>query len=661
VVEDFHGTKVADPYRWLEDLDDPLVQGWAEAQADLTEEFLRRIPARERFARRLAELVAHPTRCAPVVRGERRFETRDDGQGQTALWVADGAGDRVLVRPAESTTALGGFSVSPDGEHVVYTTTTGGGDWATARVVETGTGKLLPDAIEWLIPPMFSWLPNSSGFYYVVFGPPGDEPVMRVHLHLLGEGTDQLVYEPPPGSSMVVPRVSSDGRYLHIDVAGPGSAAVDRILLRPLDEPDTPFTELVTDEVCNDIGLIDDILYLQTHRGAPRGRVVAVDIDDPSRERWREIVPEGESALSLEEGSAYLRGGHLVTVRTELTGRSVQVTTLDGAEAYDVQLPGPCRVRSITGSPDDVGFDMVVSSWTLPNAVVHHDIPTRRTTVVDQPAPGGHVPDGYVTETVLVPAAGDVRVPVTLVRRRDVNRNRARPTLLLAYGGFGYVFGAGGFRPMYVGWIEAGGVLAVAGPRGGGEFGQDWHDAGRLERKQNTFDDCYAVARWLVEDGWTRPSRLAFNGQSNGGLLAGTMLVQHPELFGAVIAEVAVLDMMRYHLGTTTRAGLSEYGAADDPTMFPHLLAYSPVHNVRPGVAYPATLITTGEHDDRLPPGVHSYKFAAALQQAQAGPAPILLHVQRDAGHGHGKSAASQAAEGADLLAFLWDALGIGD
>ncbi|WP_051791922.1 prolyl oligopeptidase family serine peptidase [Amycolatopsis jejuensis] len=301
-----------------------------------------------------------------------------------------------------------------------------------------------------------------------------------------------------------------------------------------------------------------------------------------------------------------------------------------------------------------------VASWTRPAAIVCHDLVTRETTVDFDTSPPGHDPDGYVTEMVAVMSTDGAAVPLTLVHRRDVTPDGARPTLLVAYGSFGYVFGSGSFFPPYAGWIDSGGVLAVAGVRGGGERGQDWHDAGTMERKQNTFDDCAAVAEWLFAHGWTSPRRLALNGHSAGGLLAGVMLVQRPELFAAVVPEVALLDMLRYRRFTTSNAGISEYGTAEDPDQFATLKAYSPVHNVRPGTAYPATLITTGESDDRLPPGVHAYKFAATLQQAQGGTAPILLSVRRDAGHGHGKPVAAQAAEAAEFLAFLWDALEAG-
>jgi prolyl oligopeptidase len=684
VVEVLHGTTVEDPFRWLEETDAPAVASWAAAQQEFTESVLRVLPARDRYRRRLAELWAYPRLGVPFFQGGRWFQQRQDGlENQPSLYVSpnlDVPGTRLLdpneLSP-DGTAAVPALSVSPDASLLAYARSDAGSDWMSWRVRRVEDGVDLPDEIAWSKFSSAAWLADSSGFAYVGFPPPelgrallDQSRYPRVMLHRLGtpSSSDELLYHAPERAELVFSlEASRDLRWIVVSVQR-GTFPESGIVVLDPKSPGRPGVEIGTDLSCElrYVGNVGSRFFFLTDRDAPRRRVVAVDLDAPAPERWAEIVPEGEDVLS----DAYHGPGMLLCHRLHHARSRLECWRLpesnDGEAAiveHVVSLPEGATVREVFADPAldvaTVGLASFVdpgSTWAL--ALPVGGGPGRAVlSALERPSVAAST-DGVVADAVFVDASDGARVPVTLVRRRDAVANGEVPTILYGYGGFGISL-LPEFSPTWLAWVERGGMVAVANLRGGGEYGQAWHDAGRLANKQRVFDDCADVARWLSSSGWTRPARLALTGRSNGGLLAAAGLTQHPELFGAVVPEVGVLDLLRFHHFTIGWAWTSDYGDPGDPEEFRWLLAYSPLHAIRPGTAYPPTLITTGDHDDRVVPA-HSYKFAAALQSAQGGPAPILLRVETAAGHGAGKPTAKLVAERADVLAFLEAALADG-
>lgn len=650
VVDDHHGTKVPDPYRWLEAQGDPAVEAWVDAQNLLAHEVLSGLPGRAELEARLAALWAHERRGLPAWAGGRCFETRNDGgEEQDSLWLVEGSTERRVFAPS-GTQAVSVFEPSPDGRLLVLGLGEAGSDWTVLRVLDVASGALLDDTVEWVKFPYVSWLPDGSGFVYAGCSAPPSAEVLtaritgqQVRLHRVSGGEDEVLYEVPSKYSFVIAHVEGD----LLVVEAMQAAVPTEILVGPLGGPLRTLVEGETPVRL--VGRVGDDLLLQSYKGARNGHVIAAPLDGAPA---RVVVPEQPEPLNAAIGAAYLFGGHVVTVRTKVMSSIVSVASLAHGRSYDVELPGEGNVAFVRGARDATTFAFQFSSFTTPATVLQHDVVTGETTTRFAPELPGYRPSDYVVEVADVESGGQL-VPVQLVRRRDVAPDGTRPTLVTGYGGFGIVFAFLGFQAWLVPWLESGGVLLVGGLRGGGERGETWHEDGMRERKQHVFDDCAAVAEWAVAQGWTSPEHLALTGSSNGGLLAGAVLVQRPDLFSAVNPDVGVLDMLRYQLFTGAQAWVSEYGCADDPEQFDHLHAYSPVHNVVQGRDYPAVLITTGDHDDRVPPGVHSYKLAATLQAAQGADRPVLLRVQRGAGHGQGKASSVQVAEKADLLAFL--------
>ena len=675
VVDDHHGTKVADPYRWLEDVDAPETRRWIAAQNALTQSWLDGVASRPVIRERLAQLWDHPRRGTPWRRGERWFQLRNSGlQDQDVLWVMDApdAEGRILLDPNElssdGTVALSAAAVSHDGRLLAYATSAAGSDWMTWRVRDVDSGADLPDVVEWAKFAGAAWTRDGSGFYYGRFAAP--EPGQahqatnlrhRLCFHRLGtaQDDDELVYARPDEPEWGFhPVVTEDGRWLVVTVSQ-GTDPRTRLYVADLDS-DRPEVQPLIDDFDAAYELVGSdgaTWYLRTDLDAPRGRVIAVDVDDPRRERWREVIAESDDTLEAVRlvGLGTPAGGRLVTVHLRDAASRLAVHRLDGSLDHEVDLPGLGSVGVVSGRHTDSAVFFSFERFTAPPAIYRHDVTTARTAPVSPPGLDVDQAD-FVTEQAFATSDDGTRVPLFLVRRRDVTPDGDRPTLLYGYGGFQIPL-TPAFKVAWHVWVERGGVLAVANLRGGGEYGQEWHDAGRLANKQNVFDDFAACARHLVDSGWTAPQRLAIQGGSNGGLLVGASITQHPELFGAAVSEVGVLDMLRFHHFTIGWAWTSDYGSADDPEQFRWLHAYSPLHNLRPGTAYPATLLTTGDHDDRVVPG-HSFKFAAALQAAQGGDAPVLLRVETDAGHGAGKPTSKSIDERADVLAFLTRALG---
>lgn len=670
VVDDYHGTKVADPYRPLEDTDAPSTAAWIAAQNRLTEGWLAEVGARSDIRTRLYELWDHPRVGVPYRRGGRWFQLRNSGlQDQDILYVMDAPSEegRVLVDPNtlsdDGTVALMATSVTDDGRLLAYATSAAGSDWLTWRVLEVDTGAEHDDVVEWSKFAGAAWLPDGSGFVYGAYDPPAEgeayEAANRGHkllLHRLGsaQGDDALVHATPDHPERVfAPHVTDDGRYLVVHIAE-GTDRCNRVAYADLQGDGIDLVALLDDfdAAYHFAGNDGATFHFVTDLGATRGRIIAIDVTEPSRDRWREVVAEGTDPLE----HAQLIGDRLVVVALADASHRLRRYRLDGAPDGEIALPGVGSVEGLAGQAGEPDVHLGFTSFTRPVEVRHHNLDTGETQLVRAPQAGIDA-DAFVTTQEFVTSRDGTRVPVFLTRRRDVEPTGDVPTLLWGYGGFNIPV-TPMFRAEWQVWIERGGLLAIGNLRGGGEYGSEWHEAGREDRKQNVFDDCLAVADWLAGSGWTRPDRLALVGRSNGGLLAGACLTQRPDAFGAVVPEVGVLDMLRFHQFTIGWAWAADYGSADDSDAFRWLHAYSPLHRIEAGRAYPPTLVTTGDHDDRVVPG-HSFKFTAALQAAQGGDAPVLIRVETDAGHGLGKPTSVLIAERTDVLAFLHRALDV--
>lgn len=663
-ADDYHGTLIADPYRPLEDSDAPEVRAWIDAQNRLTHGLLGETAARDAIRARLAETWDFPRAGSPWRRGDRWFSRRNTGlQDQDVLWVADApdAEGRVLLDPNglsdDGTTALTSVATSESGELIAYATSDAGSDWRTWGVRRVAGGEDLPDRIEWSKFASAAWTTDDAGFFYGRYPePPADATFdapnlgMELCYHRLGTDAaeDLVVFAVPEQPEWgFEPQVLDDGRLLVISVwrgtdpenrvyVADLSGGVEFASVRPLlDEADASYVP---------IGAIDGTLYLHTDLDAPMGRVVAIDLTGDGT--LREVVGEGPDAIEM----VHLVGDRLACVTLHDAHHRLALFDLDGGRGAAVELPGIGTLSDLAGRRSDPELYATFMTFAAPPSVVCvrvADGSVRELRTASLP----WQPDDFVTELVFVESSDGARIPLFLTRRRDVVPNGAVPTLLYGYGGFQVSIGPL-FKPEWLVWMERGGLLAVASLRGGSEYGKAWHDAGRLSNKQNVFDDFAACARWLADSEWTDVAHLGILGRSNGGLLVGASITQHPELFGAAVAEVGVMDMLRFHRFTIGWGWTSDYGSADDPEQFRTLLAYSPLHNIRPGVAYPPTLVTTGDHDDRVVPG-HSFKFAAALQAAQAADAPILIRIDTAAGHGPGKPVGKLIDERADVLAFL--------
>ena len=668
-VDDYHGERVADPYRPLEDSDAPASRAWIDAQNALTERVLGEVPARSEIRARLAELWDYPRAGAPWRRGERWFQLRNTGlQDQDVLWAAtapDATGTPLLdpnALSADGTTAVSATAVSESGELVAYAISDAGSDWRTWAVRRVATGQDLPDRLPWSKFASATWTHDDSGFFYARYPePPADAAYdapnrdMQLRYHRLGTDAadDAIVFATPDQPEWgYEPEVTDDGRLLVISVwrgtdptnrvyVADLTGGVEAASVRPLlDAADARYEPIAG---------VDGTLYLLTDLDAPRGRVVAIDVAGTGE--LREVIPEGSDALE----TVRLVGERLAAVSLHDAHHRLTIFETDGRHVADVALPGIGTIGELAGRRGDSELFLTFMTFAAPPVVLAVSMSDGAVREVRRPALPWD-PGDFVTEQVFVTSDDGTRIPVFLSRRRDVVPSGDVPTLLYGYGGFQVSVGPI-FKAEWLAWMERGGLLAVASLRGGGEYGREWHDAGRLEHKQNVFDDFAATARWLASSGWTRAERIGISGRSNGGLLVGAALTQHPELFGAVVAEVGVMDMLRFHRFTIGWGWTSDYGSADDPDQFRTLFAYSPLHNISDGVVYPATLVTTGDHDDRVVPG-HSFKFAAALQAAQAGDAPVVVRIDTDAGHGIGKPVSKLIDERADVLTFLELTLG---
>jgi prolyl oligopeptidase len=663
-VDDYHGTRVADPYRWLEDTDSDETKAWIEAQNKVTSRYLESIPQRELIHRRLKELWDYERFGLPRKRGDRFYYTRNDGlQNQSVLYVSDSldAEPRVLIDPngwsEDGTVALAGWVPSEDGRRLAYGIATAGSDWRQWRVLDVDTGQVLDDDVQWVKFSGISWLRDGSGFYYSRY----DEPVageeltganyyQKLYLHRLGtpQSEDSLVYQRTDEKEWGFDgHVTEDGRYLIVSVWR-GTEQKNQVFYQDLLRPGSEVVELISgfDYEYEFVGNEGSTFWFNTDAGAPLRRLIAVDSQHPDRSRWTEVIGESEHVL---QGVGVV-GDHFFASYLEHASSRIKVYDLRGTHLRDVELPAIGSAGGFGGRRTDQETFYAFSNFTTPGTIYHYDVATGKSRTFREPRVDFD-PSDYVTEQVFVSSSDGTQLPMFLTYRKDLDRNGQNPTVLYAYGGFNISL-TPQFSVSNIVWLEMGGVYAVPNLRGGGEYGRPWHEAGMKKNKQNVFDDFFSAAEWLVENRFTSSSQLAIRGGSNGGLLVGAAMTQRPTLFAAAIPAVGVMDMLRFHKFTIGWAWVSEYGSSDDEEEFKTLYAYSPLHRLKPGTEYPATMVMTGDHDDRVVPG-HSFKFAATLQKAQAGQRPALIRIETRAGHGAGTPTAKIIEAASDALAFL--------
>ena len=672
-VDTYHGVEIPDPYRWLEETDSPQTQAWIKANNAVTFGYLQTIATREPIRARLTELWNNPRTGVPFQRGGRYFYTRNTGlQAQSVLYVTDDVaeagtgGGRVLLDPntlsKDGTVALSRYAVSRDGRYLAYGLSGGGSDWVELKVRDVDSGKDLSDHLRWVKFSSASWDAAGSGFYYARFPEPKESEKLTgknffhaLYYHRLGtdQAADRLVYErkdhPRWGWGHTV---TEDGRYLVINV-WESTDPKNQIFYQDLQAgADAPVVELLTgfDASWSFLGNEGATFWFMTDKAAPRQRVVAIDLTAPSV--VRELIPQSTSTLE----AVSVVGERFVASYLTDAHADVKIFRLDGSLDKTLPMPTLGSVGGFSGQRTDRETFFTFTSFTFPATIYRYDFAAGAAKI--------HVPStirmpaaDYETKQVFYASKDGARIPMFIVHKRGLKLDGKNPTYLYGYGGFNISMTPYYSTSLRV-WMELGGVFAMPNLRGGGEYGEAWHQAGIKERKQNVFDDFIAAAEWLIAQGYTSRAKLAIGGGSNGGLLVGACMTQRPELFGAALPAVGVMDMLRFHTFTIGWAWVADYGSSEDPAMFPVLRAYSPYHNVRKGTAYPATMVTTADHDDRVVPG-HSFKFAAALQAAHQGTRPVLIRVETKAGHGAGKPTDMRIAEVADKWAFLTATLGM--
>ena len=662
VVETLHSVKVPDPYRWLEDLDSPETREWVQAQNAVTFPYLKTLPDRERLKDELTSLWNYERYGLPEKEGNFYFFTLNTGlQNQGVLYVSEGLdGDpRLLLDPntlsEDGTVSLAGTAVSPDGKYLAYGISTGGSDWREWRVRKVDTARDLSDRIEWVKFSGASWTGDGKGFFYSRYAKPKGDILeeanyfQKIYYHQIGEPQekDRLVYERRDHKNWGLRGVvTDDGRYLIIGVSQ-GTDERNRVYYQDLNGSGE-VVELLDDFDASYafLGNQGPLFWFRTDLDAPRGRVIQIDTRRPQREHWVELVPQADhtlrevSVLNHSFVLSYLRDAHSYVEICQLSGKKIRA----------LELPGIGAVAGFNGKIDDRETFYRFSSYVDPGTIYLYDLGTGKSTIYRESTIKFDA-SAYETAQVYYKSKDGTRVPMFITCREGLELNGKNPTLLYGYGGFNIPM-TPRFSVSNAVWIRNGGVYAVANLRGGGEFGEEWHQAGMKANKQNVFDDFIAAAEWLIEMKYTSTQHLGIAGGSNGGLLVGACLTQRPDLFGATLPAVGVMDMLRFHKFTIGWAWVSDYGSPDDPEDFQSLYAYSPYHNIRDGVEYPPTLVTSADHDDRVVPS-HSFKFAARLQEAQRGSSPVLIRIATRAGHGSGKPTSMQIEEAADRLAFL--------
>ncbi|HJV90585.1 MAG TPA: prolyl oligopeptidase family serine peptidase [Holophagaceae bacterium] len=666
VADDYFGTRVADPYRWLEDDNSAETKAWVEAQNKVTFAYLEAIPERKAIRERITRLFDFEKFTAPFKRGSRYFYSHNSGlQNQFVLMVTEDPKrpGRVLLDPnalsKDGTIALNGLEVTEDGRLMAYALSAAGSDWLTWHVKDVITGKDLPDEIQWSKASGASWRKDGSGFYYSRYDAPkagdaltGVNTGHQVYFHRLGtpQAEDVRVFHRPDQPEWYLgAQVTDDGRWLVI-TAGKGTNPESSLFLKDLSKPDAP-VEPFLDQMDASYSVVDnegDLFYVVTNQGAPRNRLVAIRRGQVDRKHWKELIPEAKGTDVLE--SVSLVGERFVATWMRDAHSEVDFFDLQGRKIGGLTLPTLGTASGFGGRREDFETFYTFGSFAYPGTIYRLDLRSGQSEVFREPKVAFD-PAAFDVKQVFYPSKDGTKVPMFLIHRKGVKLDGTNPTLLYGYGGFNV-----SLTPSYsvsrMVWLEMGGVYAMPNLRGGGEYGLAWYDAGRKEKKQNVFDDFIAAAQWLIDHRYTSASKLAINGGSNGGLLVGACLTQRPDLFGAAVPEVGVMDMLRFHKFTLGWGWKSDYGSSETKEGFDVLMKYSPLHTLKSGVRYPATLVTTGDHDDRVVPA-HSHKFTATLQAAQAAPAPTLTRIEVSAGHGAGKPTAKIIEERADVLAFL--------
>lgn len=663
-VDDYFGTRVADPYRWMEDLDSPEIKQWIDQENQLTRSILDQFRDRDAMQRRLMDLINFERFSAPIVRGSRYFYWHNTGlQNQSVLfWMEGLSGEpKVLLDPntlsADGTVAVIDLSISDDGSLAAYSIADAGSDWITWHMRDVGTGHDLPDLVAWSKFSSASWLKDGSGFFYQGYDRPKGDALKeanyfhKIFFHKLGtpQNEDRLIFDRPDDKEIHVGAgVSHDGRYLLI-YQTKGSSPNNQLTIRDLEDPEGATVTIAeaADAVYSVIDNDRTRFWIHTTFEAPNGCVVQVDLTNPARSQWKTIIPESAHKLdSVSMIDNTLIANYLADAQS-----MVMLHAVDGALLQQFELPSIGTASGFDGKRTDTETFYQFSNFTTPPTVYRVDMKTRQSSIFRQPKLNFD-PAQFATKQVFYSSKDGTRVPMFLSYKKGLTLDGSNPTLLYGYGGFNISlkpeFSAGNSL-----WMEMGGIYAQPSLRGGGEYGEGWHEAGTRLKKQNVFDDFIAAVEWLVSNRYTSPSRLGISGGSNGGLLVAACELQRPDLFGAAIASVGVMDMLRFDKFTIGWAWKTDYGApSENQEEFRAILRYSPLHNIRTGVEYPPTLITTADHDDRVYPA-HSFKFAAAMQAAQSGPNPILIRVETRAGHGSGMPLAKRVEITVDQLTFL--------
>lgn len=666
-VDDYFGTKVEDPYRWLEDDNSEETKQWVEAENKITFDYLAKIPFREQLREKLTKIWDYPKYSVTFKRKGHYFFFKNDGmQNQSVLYIQDSlyGEPEVLLDPnkfsEDGTVALGNLAISNDGKYLAYTTSTSGSDWNEAHVMDIGTKQKLDDLVKWIKFSGLSW--RDDGFYYSRYDEPEEGTELsnknefhKVYYHKLGTTQDQdvLIYENKeyPQRNYNVD-LTEDERFLMLYEME--SSSGNALYVKDLSKENAEFVPIYS-EFEKEIHVIDNIgdkLLVMTNIDAPKYQLVMIDPENPGQENWQIIIPEKEEVLE----SAKLAGGKLLVSYMKDASDKAFVYSTEGDFIAEVDLPGIGSIGGFSGRKDDNIAFYSFTSFLYPTTIFKYDIDNNTSEVFRAPEFDFNA-DDYITEQIFYESKDGTKVPMFLTHKKDINLDGNNPLFLYGYGGFNISI-TPSFSVSRLPFIENGGIYVIANIRGGGEYGEEWHDAGKQLNKQNVFDDFIAAAEYLIKNKYTSPDKIAIAGGSNGGLLVGACMTQRPDLFKVALPAVGVMDMLRYHKFTIGWAWAGDYGTSDDSTMFHYLLGYSPLHNIKDGVEYPATLITTADHDDRVVPA-HSFKFAATLQAKHKGDNPVLIRIETKAGHGAGKPTSKQIDESTDIWAFTFYNLGM--
>jgi prolyl oligopeptidase len=670
-VDTYHGTPIADPYRWLEDDTSAETAAWVEAQNKVTFAYLDKIPYRAQLTKRLSALYNYAKYSTPSRKGENYFFSKNDGlQNQSVLYIQKGltGTPEVLIDPntwsEDGTFRLMGYAASKDGKLLTYGVSRSGSDWQEYRVLDLTTRKLLEDKIEWVKVSGIAW--RGGGFYYSRYPAPAKGKELSsinedhmVYYHRIGtpQSADELVFrdEKNPQRFHTL-STTEDERFAILDVSDRGTGKQgNAVFVQDLSKPGSKFTPLIPtigDDTFNVLESVRGELLVFTDQGAPNGKVIRIDPANPAPENWKTIIAEKPDTID----SIAVAGGKVIATYMKDVASKAYVHNLEGAFENEIELPGLGSVGGFGGNMDDTSLFYTYSSFNYPTSIFRYEVAARKSSLFRAPTIPGLDVNLYETRQVFVTSKDGAKVPMFLVHKKGLALDGNNPTLMYGYGGFN-IATTPGFNSLRIALLEQGFVYASVNMRGGSEYGEAWHDAGTKLKKQNVFDDFIAAAEWLIANKYTNPSKLAAQGGSNGGLLVGAVINQRPELFRAAIPQVGVMDMLRFHKFTIGWNWIADYGSSDNPEEFKALRAYSPLHNIKSGVKYPATLITTADHDDRVVPA-HSFKYAATLQKAASKDNPVLIRIDTKSGHG-ASNVTKQIEATADIYAFLMFNLGV--